>query len=85
MLLMPPPILPVSKDPPSAVAVWVTPSLFVHVTVSPTETSILDGEYANPEMVTSSSAAITAGTSGDSAAMAASSRARDTIRPIAIL
>ena len=45
----PPLIVPVSN--PSPVAVWPTPSLFVQVTVSPTETVTVPGENANPEIV----------------------------------
>src|SRR6478672_3628876 len=44
------PIVPVSNDPSSAVAVCAVASEFDHVTVSPTVTVMLDGENANPEI-----------------------------------
>src|SRR5690349_11471648 len=44
---------PVSNEPSSAVAVCGTESLFVHVTVSPTETWSSGTENANPSIVTS--------------------------------
>src|SRR5436190_5633251 len=53
----PAPIVPVSNAPLSAVAVWLTESLFVHVMVSPTLTVIVPGEKANPAMSTACPAA----------------------------
>jgi len=46
------PIVPVSNDPSSAVAVWACASEFVHVIVSPTVTVIFRGENENPEIAT---------------------------------
>jgi hypothetical protein len=46
------PIVPVSNDPSSAVAVWACASEFVHVIVSPTVTVMFRGEKENPEIAT---------------------------------
>ena len=46
------PIVPVSNDPSSAVAVCAVASEFVHVIVSPTVTVTSCGENANPAIAT---------------------------------
>ena len=46
------PIVPVSNDPSSAVAVCAVASEFVHVTVSPTVTVTSGGANANPAIAT---------------------------------